>query len=1374
MKSNIKFSVIIPAYNQAHLLSEAIDSLLSQTYFNWEAVIVNDGSTDNTADVMSKYEKKDSRIKCYHKVNGGTSSALNYGIERANGQWICWLSSDDLYEPDKFEIMYNDIKSFPNIKFFYTHFYYLNDQTKEKTLPDLWQSIPPDEFQVTKFFAGNYIHGNSFAAHSSVFEKVGMFDETLRQAQDFDMWLRITAKFVSKYINERTCVTRFHPGQDTNAFPDGMYLDSARSCLNFINSYTYEEFYPLLNLTNPEDIKKALRDSLNIAINTNAFMYRSGYIPAFIDRMNEWINNRSPISYRKEIKKSIEKYVSELDKDKIPSRILNALENIYTRDTFKYKPYDYYNETIQYINELISIGERKKAEILDRYLYILFNKRETKSLPFVEKYKTYNPKLYLEENENNFSKLPKVSFYKWELEPITYEGKFQYTLGIKCPACNKRILQKDYITVKEESQKITIVCDTCKKGYYFRDDEIHEYLINMPRPDIDETEGHEIAFIARGLKGKSGGTIIYTKYMQWLAEAGCKITVFCDTPKGNWTDIPGKYVQVENYDEIDLTSFKYVFLYTILDIGKILNKIPPEKIIYVCQAYEGYLYGDNFTTTRTDKALFSSLHKIPFYTIVVSEHLKKLIKDKFNKDSYLINNFVDHKIFSPNNDIIKTGKNILFVGNPLQPLKGLRYVLTALQVFQKTQYRLHNLTLNIAAGILTDEMKKMLDNIKNSFEFQVNVFSELDSKQMADLYNYCDLYICASWYEGFSLSVLESMASGTLVVATKNMGAESFLEDNYNGYLVDYDDVQALINILIKALIGKQINKNIIYNGLNTAAKYSEANSKKSFIEFANKYGILEKFKYSADKTEINVVKGNTVDDKFEIIKKRKKFTITYLVNNLSSISGGNLTIISQANMLAAQGHEVKIISFTDKPRGIYLNAEVIKIPDTESMSKYVNKSDIVIATFYLNAHELLKIKSDIKIYFAQGDQFIFDDVDIKKNLKNNRALKTYKLMSDNSYKLNGVKLIANSEYFARIIQKRTGRIPDAIINVGVDMDLFCPRPKQLEGFTARVLVVGPDSMGTDLEPLRFKGITEVKEAIDRIKKENYKITLVRISNTQPDIFKDYDCEFYYNPAPEVKSFLYATADILIYPSYYESWGLPPLEAMASKTAVICTKTIGISEYCEDKKNCLLINPGSADEIYRATKELLDDVKLRNKIAENGYLTALINSKDREFKNLENILYKFYLDNHPELLNEYSDDEKNVFNSEYVASLLNEKKYDEAIRYTEEYLKTVSSDSKSSGIEDVYDLAGNISLIAGNTLEAQQYFEKELNLNPQSSSACFGLGQVFLAQDNPEAAKVMLEWAVKNDPNNGAAADALADVNKLLGYELNHSSLEAS
>lgn len=103
--------------------------------------------------------------------------------------------------------------------------------------------------------------------------------------------------------------------------------------------------------------------------------------------------------------------------------------------------------------------------------------------------------------------------------------------------------------------------------------------------------------------------------------------------------------------------------------------------------------------------------------------------------------------------------------------------------------------------------------------------------------------------------------------------------------------------------------------------------------------------------------------------------------------------------------------------------------------------------------------------------------------------------------------------------------------------------------------------------------------------------------------------------------------------------------------------------------------------------------------------------------------------------------------------------------YKEEHTQIIRYD-------ELLNLAGNIFLADNNIEKAQELFEKELNLNPQSSSACYGLGQVFLAQENFEAAKIMFEWAVKNNPENKAAKDALEKVNEILGYELSHSSLD--
>ena len=88
-----QFSIIIPCYNQAHFLSDCLDSLLAQTYRNWEAIVVNDGSTDNTNEVAKSYFIRDNRIKFLEQKNGGLSSARNTGIRNAVGDRFIFLDS---------------------------------------------------------------------------------------------------------------------------------------------------------------------------------------------------------------------------------------------------------------------------------------------------------------------------------------------------------------------------------------------------------------------------------------------------------------------------------------------------------------------------------------------------------------------------------------------------------------------------------------------------------------------------------------------------------------------------------------------------------------------------------------------------------------------------------------------------------------------------------------------------------------------------------------------------------------------------------------------------------------------------------------------------------------------------------------------------------------------------------------------------------------------------------------------------------------------------------------------------------------------------------------------------------------------------------
>ena len=101
-----QISVIIPVYKVEQFLGDCIKSILSQTFSNYEIILVDDGSPDNSGKLCDEFAAGDSRIKVVHKENGGVSSARNKGIEIAEGEWICFVDSDDWVEPDYLEVMF--------------------------------------------------------------------------------------------------------------------------------------------------------------------------------------------------------------------------------------------------------------------------------------------------------------------------------------------------------------------------------------------------------------------------------------------------------------------------------------------------------------------------------------------------------------------------------------------------------------------------------------------------------------------------------------------------------------------------------------------------------------------------------------------------------------------------------------------------------------------------------------------------------------------------------------------------------------------------------------------------------------------------------------------------------------------------------------------------------------------------------------------------------------------------------------------------------------------------------------------------------------------------------------------------------------------
>ena len=368
--SNPVFSIIVPVYGHAHLVGDALDSLLQQTFSNWEAIVVDGGSTDNSLDIIKQYSEKDNRIRIFANQNGVTASALNHGLSQTRGEWILQLSPDGLFEPSRLDILLQNIVQQPNIDFFHTHFFNLNDETRLKTSPELEHTIPETTLQVVTLFDANYVHGNSIAVRRKCFDEVGNFNEKLQQGYELDMWLRLSARYKSHFINERTCVTRFYNAQDTITFSKGAFFDSTQSCYNFLLNNAYEELFPFSDLTNAVEASLALEQTLRVALHLNAIMYNAGYNTILLERLAEWLSLRATENVKANVTASLKYLPDQLKHLNYPVNIKNMLDILadITNIEYVFSPKTFTETAKEHVAFLEDNGKSLTSEALNLYL----------------------------------------------------------------------------------------------------------------------------------------------------------------------------------------------------------------------------------------------------------------------------------------------------------------------------------------------------------------------------------------------------------------------------------------------------------------------------------------------------------------------------------------------------------------------------------------------------------------------------------------------------------------------------------------------------------------------------------------------------------------------------------------------------------------------------------------------------------------------------------------------------------------------------------------------------------------------------------------------------------------------------------------------
>lgn len=211
-------SVVIPAYNQAKYVRESVNSALEQTHPPAEVIVVDDGSTDDTREQLQTFGD---RVHYMFQRNAGPSAARNAGVRRARGEWVAFLDADDLWHRQKLEIQLRAVQHRKDVA--------LVGSPPAKTLPDVISPTPKArELSLVDFLLSLRMSPTSALVRPQQFFSVGGFDETIRFAEDRDVWLRMTAKFPCLLVESPCCSYRQHDAQTTSGNAYRMFSDYKR------------------------------------------------------------------------------------------------------------------------------------------------------------------------------------------------------------------------------------------------------------------------------------------------------------------------------------------------------------------------------------------------------------------------------------------------------------------------------------------------------------------------------------------------------------------------------------------------------------------------------------------------------------------------------------------------------------------------------------------------------------------------------------------------------------------------------------------------------------------------------------------------------------------------------------------------------------------------------------------------------------------------------------------------------------------------------------------------------------------------------------------------------------------------------------------
>ncbi len=316
----VTVSVVIPVYNAARFLADTLTSVVGQTYTDYEVLLVDDGSTDDSGVICQRYARTyPDRIRLLRKPNGGPASARNLGIRMAKGQYIAFLDADDLWLPRKLEKQVAYLEAQPaDVGLVYTRAVKFDDEGVWK-LPVCYQKPAVAGWVYWDLLRCNPIPSPSALVRKICFDRVGYFDESLDIIEDHDMWSRIAKVYRIALLDEILCLYREHHGgrskgeevtlqREIGVMRKHLQMATGQpDATAYIQSLLAARLYDLGWYYLREGHKRAARDALRESLRTRwqaktALVGMSTYLPYPVLSGGNWLHKliRRPPQIEKE------------------------------------------------------------------------------------------------------------------------------------------------------------------------------------------------------------------------------------------------------------------------------------------------------------------------------------------------------------------------------------------------------------------------------------------------------------------------------------------------------------------------------------------------------------------------------------------------------------------------------------------------------------------------------------------------------------------------------------------------------------------------------------------------------------------------------------------------------------------------------------------------------------------------------------------------------------------------------------------------------------------------------------------------------------------------------------------------------------------